>query len=94
MTIICGSSPVTVSNTMKGSVQGDLSENNLYPRISGVNKTKHGAVKKLTTCKESDLEHVLNAMNFSLFYYFILILFYFLSKYSLQPQIRFRYTVQ
>lgn len=67
MTILCGSSPVTVTNTVESSVQWHLSENDLYPRISGVSKRQHRAVKKRSTYKERDLGQVSNSMNLSLF---------------------------
>ena len=66
MTILCGSSPVTVSNTVKSSGQWDLSDNDLYSGISGVIKRQHGAVKKWTTYGDYDLGQSLT-VNCSLF---------------------------
>lgn len=58
---------VTVTNTVKSFVQWDLSEDDLYPRISGVRKRQHSVVKKLATYEERDLGQISNSMNLSLF---------------------------
>lgn len=66
MTILRGSGSVTVTNTVKSSVQRDLPKDDLSPRIRGVIKRQQGAVKKLTACKEGDLGQVPNSLNLSL----------------------------
>lgn len=67
MTILCGSSPVTVPDIIQSFVQRDLWKDDSHPRISGVIKRQHGVVKKLPTYKECELEQVSTSMSFSLF---------------------------